>query len=67
MPRQNLSLRTLNYKDLFIDMTNYKFHTKLDDKREDFSFKIVNYPYPVASNIPYKPAYWVYASRINTV
>ena len=28
------------------------------------NFNIVNYPYPVASNIPEKPAYGVYASRI---
>ena len=50
--------------DLFITVTDDKFHTKLYDKRDDFNFKIVNYPHPVASNIPEKPAYGVYASRI---
>ena len=53
-----------SYLDLFISVQDGKFHTKLYDKRDDFSFNIVNYPYPVASNIPEKPAYGVYASRI---
>ena len=50
--------------DLLITIKDDKFHTKLYDKRDDFNFKIVNYPHPVASNIPEKPAYGVYASRI---
>ena len=53
-----------SYLDLLITIKDDKFHTKLYDKRDDFNFKIVNYPHPVASNIPEKPAYGVYASRI---
>ena len=33
------------------------------DKREDFNFKIVNFPY-LDSNIPWNPAYGVYISQL---
>jgi hypothetical protein len=62
--KETHSDREASYLDLLITVSDGKFHTKLYDKRDDFSFKIVNYPYPVASNIPEKPAYGVYASRI---
>ena len=53
-----------SYLDLYIYVEGGQFHTKLYDKRDDFNFSIVNYPYPTDSNIPEKPAYGVYASRI---
>ena len=62
--KETNSDREASYLDLLITVKDAQFHTKLYDKRDDFSFKIVNYPYPVASNIPEKPAYGVYASRI---
>ena len=37
--------------------------SKLYDKRDDFSFPIVNYPF-IDSNIPKNPAYGVYVSRL---
>jgi hypothetical protein len=39
--------------------TNGKITTKLYDKRDDFNFSIVNFPY-LYSNIPASPAYGVY-------
>ena len=36
---------------------------KTYDKRDDFSFEIINYPY-LESNIPRSPAYGVYVSRL---
>ena len=36
---------------------------KLYDKRDDFSFAIVNFPY-ICSNIPSGPAYGVYISQL---
>ena len=36
---------------------------KTYDKRDDFSFEIINYPY-LESNIPRGPAYGVYVSRL---
>ena len=62
--KENTSDHQASYLDLSISIESSKFHTKLYDKRDDFSFEIVNYPFPIASNIPKKPAYGVYASRI---
>ena len=62
--KETNSDKEASYLDLLITVKENKFHTKLYDKRDDFNFKIVNYPHPVTSNIPEKPAYGVYASRI---
>ena len=53
-----------SYLDLFL----YKdvdgmLKSKLYDKRDDFNFHIVNYPF-LDSNIPKNPAYGVYVSRL---
>ena len=37
--------------------------TKLYDNRDDFNFRIVNFPY-MSSNIPESPAYGVYISQL---
>ena len=39
------------------------FRTKLYDKRDDFNFLIVNFPF-ICSNIPAAPAYGVYISQL---
>jgi hypothetical protein len=39
------------------------FRTKLYDKRDDFNFVIVNFPF-ICSNIPAAPAYGVYISQL---
>ena len=44
-------------------MTDRSISTKLNDKPDDFDFRIVNFPY-VGSNIPESPPYGVY---INTI
>ena len=62
--KETNSDKEASYLDLLITVKENKFHTKLYDKRDDFNFTIVNYPHPVTSNIPEKPAYGVYASRI---
>ena len=43
--------------------TNTPFHLSVYDKRDDFSFRIVNFPY-IDSNIPANPAYGVYISQL---
>jgi hypothetical protein len=43
--------------------TNGNLTTQLYDKRDDFNFSIVNFPYP-CSNIPAAPAYGVYISQL---
>ena len=53
-----------SYLDLLLNIdTNGTFSTKLYDKRDDFSFPIVNFPF-LDSNIPSSPAYGVYVSQL---
>ena len=40
-----------------------RLRTKLYDKRDDFNFPIVNFPF-ICSNIPAAPAYGVYISQL---
>lgn len=47
---------------LSIDSENH-LNTKLYDKRDDFDFHIVNFPF-LDSNIPSSPAYGVYISQL---
>ena len=48
--------------DIQITIVNGKYSTAVYDKRDYFSFKIVNFPY-LCSNIPSRPAYGVYISQ----
>ena len=43
-----------------------RFSTTLYDKRDRFSFDVVNFPH-MSSNIPSKPAYGVYIIRIGRI
>ena len=54
---------TISYLDISISICNNKYVTEVYDKRENFNFKIVNYPY-MCSNIPAKPTYGVYVSQL---
>ena len=60
--KANTSDDLANYLDLtFIIESNNRLHTKLYDKRDDFDFHIVNFPF-LSSNIPSSPSYGVYIS-----
>ena len=53
-----------SYLDILLNIDiNGKLTTQLYDKRDDFSFSIVNFPY-LCSNIPSSPAYSVYVSQL---
>ena len=53
-----------NYPDLtFIIGNNNQLYTKLYDKRDDFDFHIVNFPF-LSSNISSSPYYGVYISEL---
>ena len=54
---------TLSYLDIH---TNGKYSTAVYDKRDDFNFKIVNFPY-LSYNIPSRPAYGVYISQLGRI
>ena len=57
------SVDSASYLDLFIQTRPNTLYTKLYDKRDDFLFQIINYPY-LSSNIPSAPAYGVYISQL---
>ena len=54
---------TCSFLDLLLFSDGGILKSKVYDKRDDFNFDIVNYPY-ISSNIPINPAYGVYVSRL---
>ena len=52
----------VSYLDTSITISE-KFVTTIYDKRDDFNFHIVNFPY-LDSNIPTRPAYGIYISQL---
>ena len=59
LKRTSESERNLSYLDISISICGGKYVTEVYDKRDDFNFDIVNFPY-MCSNIPAKPTYGVY-------
>ena len=58
------SQKSSSYLDLLLSIgADNNLHTKLYDKRDDFDFHIVNFPF-LDSNIPSSPAYGVYISQL---
>ena len=57
------SINSALYLDLQLEFDiQGKLNLKLYDKRDDFNFPIVNFPF-LSSNIPASPAYGVYVSQ----
>jgi hypothetical protein len=53
-----------SYLDVLLKLdTNGKIRTQFYDKRDDFNFSIVNFPY-LCSNIPASTAYGLYISQL---
>ena len=58
------SSTSASYLDVLLNIdSGGKLTTQLYDKRDDFNFAIVNFPY-TCSNIPLSPAYGVYLSKL---
>jgi hypothetical protein len=56
--------RSASYFDLHLEIDSEgRLRTKLYDKRDDFNFPIVNFPF-ICSNIPAAPAYGVFLSQM---
>jgi hypothetical protein len=56
--------RSASYLDLHLELdSESRLRTKLYDKRDDFNFQIVNFPFR-CSNIPAAPVYGVYISQM---
>ena len=54
--------KSASYLDILLNIdSNGRLKTSLYDKRDDFNFAIVNFPF-LCSNIPLSPAYGVYIS-----
>ena len=54
----------LSYLDVLITIDNGRYSTAVFDKRDIFTFNIVNFPHLSLINIPSKPAYGVYISQL---
>ena len=59
----NYAPKWVNYLDHLEFDEDGKLFTRLYDKRDDFDFPIVNFPY-LSSNIPKSPAYGVFVSLL---
>ena len=56
--------RSASYLDLHLEIDSEgRLRTKVYDKRDDFNFPIVNFPF-ICSNIPAAPAHGVYISQM---
>ena len=69
-----MTYSSVRLNDILTDWFNVKINiglkqgcpqlsTKIYDKRDDFNFKIINFP-NMCSNIPVSPAYGVYISQL---
>jgi hypothetical protein len=53
-----------SFLDLYFEFDDSgQLSTKIYDKRDDFNFKIINFP-NMCSNIPASPAYGIYISQL---
>ena len=59
----NISPRKCNYLDLTVSIFKGKFRFSLFDKRKDFSFNVISYPF-LEGNIPKAPSYGIYISQL---
>ena len=62
LTKSNQNSRHKPFLDLDISIENDIFKTKIYDKRDDFDFPIVNFPF-LDGDIPIAPSYGVYISQ----
>ena len=61
--KTNISVRKTNFLDLTISIYRGKFYIKLYDKRNDYDFEVINYPF-LDGNIPKNQSYSVFISQL---
>ena len=61
--KSNVSSTDVSFLDLHLTLNNNVLKTNLYDKRDDFNFDIVNFPY-LDGNIPKGPSYGTYISQL---
>ena len=59
----NVSARKCNYLDLCISIYHGKFRVVKYDKKEDFSFNVISYPF-LSGNIPSNLSYGIFTSQL---
>ena len=59
----NVSPRKCNYLDMSISIYRGKFRVTLYDKRKDYSFNVISYPF-LDGNIPHNLSYGVFISQL---
>ena len=63
LKRPQIQFRPHHFWTYTSNLTSGQLSTKIYDKRDDFNFKIINFP-NMCSNIPASPAYDVYISQL---
>ena len=63
MNKANPSDTEAPFLDLDLSITNAIVSTKIYDKRDDFNFEIVNFPF-LEGDVPLSPFYDVYISQL---
>ena len=61
--KANASDTEAAFLDLNLSIHNYTVSTKIYDKRDDFDFDIVNFPF-LDADFPRRPSYGVYISQL---
>ena len=70
--KTNVSVQKTNFLDMTISIYRGKLYIKLYDKRNDYDFDVISFPY-LDSNIPKGQSYGIFISqliryaRINTI
>ena len=59
----NISVRKSNFLDLTVSIYRGKFYVKLYDKRNDYTFDVINYPF-LDGNIPKGQSYGIFISQL---
>ena len=61
--KANTSDTETSFLDLNIKVIGYNIHTSVDDKRDEFEFPIVNFPW-LSVDVPKLPSYGIYISQL---
>ena len=61
--KANFSDTEAPFSDLNLSITNGIMSSKIYDKRDDFKFEIVNFPF-LDGDVPHSPSYGVYISQL---
>ena len=61
--KSNTSNKQASFLDLQLEITENKMNIKVYDKRDDFNFKIINYP-SLDGDVPASPSYGVFISQL---